>query len=377
MGAHIPKGAYVLAHCREDMDIDASRLRLARVCDRREVDGHVEYHLHFAGYNARLADWYPVDATTLVDEEKAQKEYPSEWGLLHNSDLPTPRNVETVVFGEFSMIPWYFSPVPKEFNKTGTLYVCEFCCNMMASERAYESHLRRCTCRRPPGDLIYKDDRVCFFEVNGCAQLNYCRNICLIARFFLQHKSLQTDTDIFYFYVLYAKTGLESGDDSYHFVGFFSKEKASHNNLSCIMTLPCFQKRGYGNLMIELSYIISARERRLGGPELPLSDLGAVTYMRYWRRKISEVLAKTSTNEISLLEISKKTMFTLENIREAMQYFNILVGDPVGKTAIHLPESVLTYLSDCFEYDEERNIHHLDPKYLHWAPSPMLSQPNQ
>ena len=54
-------------------------------------------------------------------------------------------------------------------------------------------------------------------------------------------------------------------------VGYFSKEKKSSEeyNLACILTLPCYQRKGYGKLMIAFSYQLSLREGKLGTPERP------------------------------------------------------------------------------------------------------------
>lgn len=52
-------------------------------------------------------------------------------------------------------------------------------------------------------------------------------------------------------------------------VGFFSKEKMSwdNNNVACILVFPPWQKRGLGQLLMGVSYELSRREGRLGGPE--------------------------------------------------------------------------------------------------------------
>ena len=92
------------------------------------------------------------------------------------------------------------------------------------------------------------------FEVDGTYSRIYCENLCYIAKLFLDHKTLKSapapaDTHgwmdgwmavwcrhqvgLFIFYVL-----TEYDELGYHIVGYFSKEKYSKNNLSCILTLP-------------------------------------------------------------------------------------------------------------------------------------------
>lgn len=66
---------------------------------------------------------------------------------------------------------------------------------------------------------------------------------------FLDHKTLYYDVEPFLFYVM-----TEVDDLGARFVGYFSKEKRSpDNNVSCIMTLPVRQRKGWGQLLIDFS----------------------------------------------------------------------------------------------------------------------------
>ena len=40
-----------------------------------------------------------------------------------------------------------------------------------------------------------------------------------------------------------------------------------NNNLACILVFPPWQKRGLGQVLMGVSYELSRREKRLGGPE--------------------------------------------------------------------------------------------------------------
>ena len=52
-------------------------------------------------------------------------------------------------------------------------------------------------------------------------------------------------------------------------IGYFSKEKFSADdyNLACILTLPPYQRKGFGKFIIAFSYELSKVERKCGTPE--------------------------------------------------------------------------------------------------------------
>lgn len=109
---------------------------------------------------------------------------------------------------------------------------------------------RKCTLRHPPGNEIYRKDTISFFEIDGRKNKIYAQNLCLLAKLFLDHKTLYYDTDPFMFYVM-----TEYDDVGFHIVGYFSKEKESTEdyNVACILTMPPYQRKGYGRLLIEFS----------------------------------------------------------------------------------------------------------------------------
>ncbi|OAD77530.1 hypothetical protein PHYBLDRAFT_131186 [Phycomyces blakesleeanus NRRL 1555(-)] len=204
--------------------------------------------------------------------------------------------------GCFLIDVWYLAPYPEEYSRLEILHVCEFCLKYMKSAFVARRHKLKCPTRYPPGDEIYRDKELSVFEVDGRknkASQIYCQNLCLLAKMFLDHKTLYYDVEPFLFYVL-----TETDDQGCHFVGYFSKatqEKRSllDYNLSCIMTLPNYQRKGYGQFLIDFSYLLSRKEAKCGSPEKPLSDLGLLSYRKYWTYTLLQALQQAK-KEVSL-----------------------------------------------------------------------------
>jgi ribosomal protein S18 acetylase RimI-like enzyme len=93
-------------------------------------------------------------------------------------------------------------------------------------------------------------DNLSVFEVDGNTNKIYCQNLCLLVKLFLDHKTLYYDVEPFLFYVL-----TRNDAKGCHLVGYFSKEKhcAQKYNVSCIMTMPNYQRMGYGRMLIDFS----------------------------------------------------------------------------------------------------------------------------
>lgn len=169
--------------------------------------------------------------------------------------------IDKLRIGRYEIDTWYFSPYPDDYGKVGTLYVCEYCLKYMRFQKTYRYHASECTQRQPPGNEIYRKETISIFEIDGKDHKLYCQMLCLMAKLFLDHKTLYYDVEPFYFYVL-----CEIDKKGAHIVGYFSKEKESpeNNNVACILILPPYQRKGYGKLLIAFSYELSRREGLLG-----------------------------------------------------------------------------------------------------------------
>lgn len=238
----------------------------------------------------------------------------------NQAEISRVRNLSRIQMGAHEMEPWYFSPYPAAFSEADMVYICEFCLEYFDAERPFERHRRKCTLVHPPGNEIYRDSRLSFFEVDGRRQRTWCRNLCLLSKLFLDHKTLYYDVDPFLFYCMCTRDA-----HGCHLVGYFSKEKESAEgyNVACILTLPQYQRQGFGRLLIAFSYELSKREGKLGSPEKPLSDLGLLGYRAYWQETIVDLLM-TGRAEANIEELGALTAMTTNDVLHTLQNLNML-----------------------------------------------------
>jgi histone acetyltransferase HTATIP len=286
------------------------------------------------------------------------------------------RTISTIQMGQHIVDTWYFAPYPEEFGHRGDMvHICEFCLRYFGCYKSICRHRIKCNLKHPPGHEIYRKDNLSFWEIDGHKQKSYCRNLCLLSKLFLDHKTLYYDVDPFLFYIL-----TESDSKGCHIVGYFSKEKESLDgyNVACILTLPQHQRKGYGKLLISFSYELSKREKKLyvimsfnkvmmcafirGSPEKPLSDLGLLSYRSYWSDAIVGIL-KEYHGEITLDELSAKTAITHDDLMHTIHALDLLKYHK-GQYIICLGEK---NLSD-YERSMAKQKTFVDPSCLHWSP---------
>ncbi len=342
---------------------------------------------HNHGFGGRLDD-EQADTSLSVPRIKDKKTYqssqnhavePSLWMPDLNKNGKKSLEIRCLHLGLNSALsPWYSAPFPAEYyTKDGQLWMCECCLKYLRTQKTMKRHIRKCCGRPPPGNEIYRQGNISVFEVNGRSSKTYCQNLCLLAKMFLDHKTLYYDVETFLFYVLVEWHPVETLKClkrrnatlcSYSLVGYFSKEKQSpaNYNLSCIMTLPTHQRKGYGYFLIDLSYLLSTREGKKCSAEKPLSDLGLVSYVSYWTFKVMEYIDQHLHEQFSVDDICEATGMTANDVLGVLEHHNFVRWNLSGSSyTICVDEDQIS------KFREKKNgkvYREADPECLRWIP---------
>lgn len=277
--------------------------------------------------------------------------------------LPNTKGTKYIEMGKFEMEVWYQSPYPEDYARLPKLYICEFCLRYMKSRTVLLRHIVKCVWKHPPGEEVYRKDKISVWEVDGKRYKQYCQNLCLLAKFFLDHKTLYYDVEPFLFYVM-----TMSDSEGCHTVGYFSKEKNSflNYNVSCILTLPPYQRQGYGRLLIDFSYLLTRVEGKIGSPEKPLSDLGLISYRSYWKDVLLGYLCSRAGTTLSVKDISQEMAIHSYDIVSTLQALGMMKYWK-GKHIILKKQDVL---DEYVERVKRRGslLKEVDPSCLRWKP---------
>lgn len=332
-----------------------------------------KFYVHYVSHDRRLDEWVSIDQFVEVTEARGgppvrsggpwspssackrrpskrraseQQSHAPRWGGVHDDQTLAERlevarermtrvkNVPAIVFSGWEVETWYWSPFPEQYHGH-KLYVCDYTLRYAKRKRDMVAHAERYATsgapRHPPGARVYAGGAgVSLWEVSGKAERLYCQNLCLIAKLFLDHKTLYYDVDPFVFYVL---TEYREADDGHHVIGYFSKERNSPEdyNLACILTFPQYQRQGFGTLLISLSYELTKLEKKQGSPEKPLSDLGKLGYRSYWTWTLLTTLrdlhqdAQADANAaVSVDQLGKRLGIKNEDIFSTLHHLNML-----------------------------------------------------
>uniref|UniRef100_A0A094ZIX6 Histone acetyltransferase n=1 Tax=Schistosoma haematobium TaxID=6185 RepID=A0A094ZIX6_SCHHA len=439
---------------------------------RIDGNGNKEYYVHYCNHDRRLDEWVTseridcsaklkipcesslnqltdsagcdvrftrnqkrkLEETSKVLQESDSLDSTTQKLELEYQEFTRVKFIDQIQFGKYEIDTWYFSPYPEEFRQVKKLWICEYCLKYMKYSETWLNHIKYdCKAKRPPGKEIYNHGNLCVFELDGNVQKLYCQNLCLLAKLFLDHKTLYYNVSPFIFYVL-----CEIDNDGVHLVGYFSKKSNSYSpvgvlnikhindevrrlgglrygknilsllkvilkafekvsadnyNLACILTLPPFQRRGYGHFLISLSYELAKIEQIVGTPEKPLSDLGRLSYRSYWEKVILNFLLENPN--CTMNELSTKTCIAIDDIIWTLQYHPIINNWQHGHQICLHRDTIQQYLNqlndehsmkafptDGKEQRKNRKLMHknsfvLDINRLKWDPPIKSSQNNK
>ncbi|RKP29329.1 hypothetical protein METBISCDRAFT_18901 [Metschnikowia bicuspidata] len=324
-------------------------------------------------------------------EEEIKKLRTSGSMTQNYSEVSRVRNLDSIILGEHIIEPWYFLPYPIEITEKEIMYVCDFTLSYFGSRKQFERHRAKCLMKHPPGNEIYRDELVSFWEIDGRRQRTWCRNLCLLSKLFLDHKTLYYDVDPFLFYVMTKRLAL-----GHHVLGYFSKEKESADgyNVACILTLPCYQKMGYGKMLIQFLYMLSKVENKNGLPEKPLSDLGLLSYRAYWSGVVVKLLVeaanphlwkqnnpaaadggtdlpppRTATGplEMTIEDIANTLCMTTTDVLHTLSTLQTTKYYK-GQHIIVITDHIMALYVKLMKKIKEKKKHELDPEKLQWTP---------
>lgn len=299
---------------------------------------------------------------------------------FHSNNQYSQNKLKAIHFDTYEIDTWFKSPYPSNCTHNPIMFICPHCLSYFNSSFTLERHIIKCSFKlHPAGQEIYRDEKekISIFEIDGRKNILFCHNLCLIAKLFLNSKTLYYDVEPFIFYVMF---DFSQGD--FKFIGYFSKEKLNGNgyNLSCIMTLPIYQRRGFGTFLIDFSYLLSRREFKLGTPEKPLSHLGLLSYRNYWKdsivKAIFHLLNDEKMNEshnwkLSVDDLANLTGMCHDDVVVGIEQLNSLVCNPSA-----IPNNKTEYgfmfnkrvINKRFLALEKKKSIKLDPEYLIWKP---------
>lgn len=171
----------------------------------------------------------------------------------------------------------------------------------------------------------------------------FAQNLSLFAKLFLDNKSIFFDVTSFNYYLLVHTPDCTSSPEV-QIVGFFSKEKMSwdNNNLACILVFPPWQRKGLGKILMGVSYELSRRENRIGGPEKPLSELGRRGYLRFWEARLSRsILGLEAKRTLSVGEIAEACWVLPEDVVGTLKDMGVLTASKIADGAVVISKAEL------------------------------------
>lgn len=117
--------------------------------------------------------------------------------------------------------------------------------------------------------------------------------------------------------------------------------------------------------MFTLGYLLSRKEKRLGSPEKPLSDLGLLSYRQYWRTTMVRALLFLDSDNTTIQSLSQITGMNHEDIIETLQLMDLLQYNSNGDPLIYID---LKELKEHDSYVRSKGYGEVKEELLKWDP---------
>ena len=114
-----------------------------------------------------------------------------------------------------------------------------------------------------------------------------------------------------------------------------------NNNLACILVFPPWQRQGLGKILMGVSYELSRREGRVGGPEKPLSEFGRRGYMKFWQARVArEFLDMKHKSSTTVEDLARTCWMTVDDVILALKEMGVLESRRKGAGMLVLKSKV-------------------------------------
>ena len=128
----------------------------------------------------------PQKAPPIQSKEQEIEKLRTSGSMTQNvHEIARVKNLNKLQIGKYLVEAWYFSPYPAEFAHLPILYICELCLSYFPSPVMFGRHRTKCKMVHPPGNEIYRHEDISFFEIDGKKQPQWCRNLSLLSKCFL------------------------------------------------------------------------------------------------------------------------------------------------------------------------------------------------
>lgn len=170
----------------------------------------------------------------------------------------------------------------------GVINICSKCISMFPTKKSLSNHMEKCTIPFVP---FYEEQS---FKISKIESLKTKQLLSMLSLLFIKSKTVYFEVENYDFYIVYDK----------EIIGYFSKYRNGSNSLNCFLVFPCFQKQGWGTILMDYSSAPVIGEEAKS-PEKPYSKKAIFCFRKYWKYKV--IGAK------SISEIAKRENLTVDD----------------------------------------------------------------